>query len=80
MTVADDSDLVRGKSELLVSGIQNHIIVPERVVLVESHLIEVRLAPPYENILETALYMNLSGARSGGIAPSEVRQIPLWLS
>jgi hypothetical protein len=39
MTIADGSDSVRGKSKWLVSGIQNHIIVPKGVVLVKFHLI-----------------------------------------
>jgi hypothetical protein len=44
VTVTDGFDLVRGKSEWLVSGIQNYIIVAKGVIFVESHLLNAEVS------------------------------------
>jgi hypothetical protein len=64
MTVADDSDLVRGKSEWLVSGIQNYIIVAKGVILVKIHLIN----PDVSEEVELASLKWISKQMGNGLA------------
>jgi len=65
VTVTDDSDLIRSKIKLLVSGIQNHIIVAQGVILVKSHLVELPNIQPMTRQLGASAVSKAGGRRRG---------------